>query len=243
MVVLRPTPKGSIIDVRTHPAHSCCGSSARPCRQSRGSGSSPDLEPRTVTERLSTVKRILGAVVAAAVLVPALASCRPDESPRADPVSATPSHPAGGVSSRTVPSGQRALTDREVALAVSASVEEAASAGASVESATAFGRRGSVTVRESNTGRPCSSGRRLEVELIGSFPHTVTTGSAVRVGAPASHGPAAGTDGARASDSLVVAMVLTVDSISGDVCLIGVQTAEGGEAPQPRPGASVLDLG
>lgn len=66
---------------------------------------------------------------------------------------------------------------------------------------------GKGKVAQSNTGHPCTSGRLLHVQLVGSFPHIVTTGG---VG----------------GDSTVRTVLITADAGSGEVCEIGVRTVE-----------------
>ncbi|WP_248581251.1 hypothetical protein [Nocardioides sp. InS609-2] len=95
--------------------------------------------------------------------------------------------------------------------------------GASVSNASAIAQSGKVA--DSNTGQPCTSGRVLQIKLIGNFPHTVTTGHPVPPGSPA-------------PDSTVRAMIITADAKSGRACLIGVQTGENGEV-KPLPGAMI----
>lgn len=81
---------------------------------------------------------------------------------------------------------------------------------------------------DSNTGHPCTSGRLLHIKLIGSFPHTVTTGHPVTPRKPP-------------PDFTVRAAIITADARTGLACLIGVQTRENGE-PKPEPNATVLDI-
>lgn len=84
------------------------------------------------------------------------------------------------------------------------------------------------TVQNSNTGHPCTSGRELQITLIGDFPRSVTTGHPVPPGSPA-------------PDFTVRTMTITADAVSGLACLIGVQTAESGE-PRPSPGSTILSV-
>ena len=125
------------------------------------------------------------------------------------------------------PLARGALSHDEVDRAVAVARDEISDAGASVYSATAISQSGRVLA--SNTGKPCTSGRLLKVKLIGSFPHTVTTGHLVRAGEPI-------------PDFTVRAMIITADAWSGEPCLITVQTAEAGE-PKPLADATALDLG
>jgi hypothetical protein len=83
-------------------------------------------------------------------------------------------------------------------------------------------------IEDSNTGHPCTSGRELQIKLIGDFPHAVTTGHPVKPGSP----PPAFT---------IRAMTTTADAESGLACLIGVQTAETGN-PEPEPGSTELSV-
>jgi hypothetical protein len=157
------------------------------------------------------MKRLLAALL----LLPLLAACSSDRSSDSTPGSPDARHGADG-----------SLSEAEEATAVEVAREVVADQGASVSSASAIAR--SRTVASSNTGHPCTSGRVLEIKLIGDFPHTVTTGHAVRDGEPA-------------PDFTVRAMLVTADARSGRACLIGVQTAENGE-PQPLPDATILQV-
>ena len=98
--------------------------------------------------------------------------------------------------------------------------------GASVSSASVIARPGRV--KDSNTGHPCTSGRELQIKLIGKFPHTLTTGHPVFPGSPT-------------PDFTVRAMIITADAESGRACLIGVQTGENGEV-KPLSGATMLSV-
>lgn len=95
-----------------------------------------------------------------------------------------------------------------------------------MSSASVIARPGKV--KDSNTGHPCTSGRLLQIKLIGKFPHVVTTGHSVPPGSPA-------------PDFTVRAMIVTADAESGLACLIGVQTAENGE-PKPLAGGTRLSV-
>jgi hypothetical protein len=125
-------------------------------------------------------------------------------------------------------SSQRAATISagELAKAVALARQEIYSQHATISSATVTA--GSAKVLESNTGHPCKSGRVLNIKLIGSFPHIVTTGLVHRPDEPP-------------SDFTVRAMLITTDARSGLACLIGVQTDQGGQ-PEPEPNAAVLDI-
>jgi hypothetical protein len=118
------------------------------------------------------------------------------------------------------------LSDGDIATAVAIAHDVIADQGATVTSATVISRLG--TLRQSNTGHPCTSGRELRIKLIGDFPHTVTTGHPVD-------------PGEQVADFTVRAVLITADPATGLACLIGVQTAENGE-PRPAPGATTLSL-
>lgn len=135
------------------------------------------------------------------------------------------------VAMRPAPSGgnstaDEALTNGELAKAAAVARQKVASEDATITSATVTVRRGTVT--DSNTGTSCTSGRLLNIKLIGSFPHIGTTGHPVSPGEPS-------------PDFTVGAVLITADARSGKACLIGVQTREHGE-PQPEPNATVLDI-
>ncbi|MEP9365271.1 hypothetical protein ABLE68_20060 [Nocardioides sp. CN2-186] len=148
-------------------------------------------------------------LLAALVLVSFLASCSSDDTP-----------PAGADGRET------SLTQEEVAKAEAVAREVIADQGASVSSASVIARSGKI--KESNTGHACTSGRELQITLIGEFPHTVTTGHVVPPGSPA-------------PDITVRAMGITVDAHSGRACLIGVQTGENGDIT-PVPGSTTLSV-
>jgi hypothetical protein len=118
------------------------------------------------------------------------------------------------------------LSHDELTKAEAVARQTIASQGASVSSATVIERRGKV--RDSNTGHRCTSGRELQIKLIGKFPHTVTTGHAVSPGSPD-------------PDFTVRAMLITADADSGLACLIGVQTGENG-GPNPLAGGMTLPV-
>lgn len=65
-------------------------------------------------------------------------------------------------------------------------------------------------VVDSNIGEPCTSGRLLNIKLIGHFPHIVISPHPLILGNP---GPA----------STVTAVSLTADAKSGRLCLMGAQ--------------------
>lgn len=109
-----------------------------------------------------------------------------------------------------------ALTDREYAFARDLVRREIRRNDDVLTSATVTASYGTVT--DSNVGYPCMSGRLLHIKLIGDFPHTVTTGHAVKPGDPM-------------PDFTVHAVDLTADAKTGRVCLVSVQT--GKVAPEP----------
>lgn len=137
--------------------------------------------------------------------------------------------PPQGAAANHQPASQRAdnsLSASELAKAVALARHEVHSQQATISSATVT--VGSGKVLDANTGHPCTSGRLLNIKLIGSFPHTVTTGNPVR--------PGEGTP-----DFTVRAVLLTADARSGVACLIGVQTGERGQ-PTPEANATLLDI-
>src|SRR5258708_13213931 len=138
--------------------------------------------------------------LAALVLLPLLASCSLHETLHTTPEAhATPK--ARGTS----------LSPDEVTKAETIARSVIADQGASVSSASVLARSGRV--KDSNTGHPCTSGRELQIKLIGKFPHTVTTGHAVPPASPTPPFP-------------LRAMIITADAAPGRACLIGVQTGE-----------------
>lgn len=150
------------------------------------------------------MKRVLVSLVLLALLV----ACSSAEAPQASPNASEPS-----------------LTQDEVAKAVAIAKQVIADQSATVSSASAIARAG--TTEDTNTGYPCTSGRELQIKLIGTFPHTVTTGG--------------GPTGSPASESTVRAMIITADAASGRACLIRVQTGDG--AKEPLPGGTTLSVG
>ena len=159
-----------------------------------------------MAHRQMPVRRPLAAVA----LLPLLAACSAAQSPHTTPEGAGSS-----------------LSQDEVAKAEAVARDVIADQGASVTSASVIARPG--TVKDSNTGHPCTSGSELQIKLIGDFPHTVTTGHPVKPGSPP-------------PDFTVRAMIIAADAESGRACLIGVQTAENGE-PKPLPGSTILSVG
>jgi hypothetical protein len=122
-------------------------------------------------------------------------------------------------------SSQRtSLTDREIAVAkrlVAAELEKAGD-GAVLNGAVASVSTERVT--QPNTGNSCDSNRLIVVRMRGTFPNMVTSG-----GPPASKGEAP-------ASAAVSGLLLTADSQSGLVCLLGVET---GDAESPP---SAVDL-
>lgn len=115
------------------------------------------------------------------------------------------------------------LTAQEYTFARALVRNEIRREGAVVTSATVTVSSGKVI--DSNIGEPCTSGRLLNIKLIGDFPHTVTTGHPVLPGDPT-------------PDFTVHADVLTADAKTGRPCLVGVQTGK----VAPDPGAESLPL-
>jgi hypothetical protein len=122
--------------------------------------------------------------------------------------------------------GGTSLSQHELAQAEAVARQAIANQEASVSSASVIERPGRV--KDSNTGHPCTSGRELQIKLIGTFPHIVTTGHPVM---PASPMP----------DFTVRAMIIAADAESGVPCLIGVQTGENG-GPHPLAGGTKLPV-
>ncbi|MFT4108007.1 hypothetical protein [Propionicimonas sp.] len=152
----------------------------------------------------SVLKRFLVSLV----LLPLLAACSSAGMPQAGPNA-----------------GEASLTQDEVTEAVALARQVIADQGATVSAASAIARAG--TTEDSNTGYPCTSGRELLIKVIGTFPHTVTTGAGGPTGSPA-------------SDSTVRAMIITADAASGRACLITAQTGDG--AAEPLPGGTTLSI-
>lgn len=153
---------------------------------------------------------VVKTVLAGLVLLPLLAACSLDQA-----------HDATSESRGT------SMSQDEVAKAEAVARRVIAEQGASVSSASVIARPGKVA--DSNTGHPCTSGRELQIKLIGKFPHTVTTGHPVP-------------PGTATPDFTVRAMIITADAESGRACLIGVQTGENGEV-EPLPGATMFSVG
>lgn len=81
------------------------------------------------------------------------------------------------------------------------------------------------TVRDSNTGHPCTSGHLIRVELVGSFPGIAVSPPAVSPGQPP-------------PDTTVSADLLDVDPVLGQTCLEGVLTGH----VELLPHATMLDV-
>jgi hypothetical protein len=145
-------------------------------------------------------------IVAAFLFVALLAACSSGQT--------TDAAPTGGGTS---------LSRGDIANAEAIARKAIAGQGASVSSATVIERSGQV--KDSNTGHPCTSGRELQIKLIGEF-HGVTTGHPVPPGSPT-------------PDFTVRAMVITADVESGLPCLISAQTGEDG-GPKPLAGGTQL---
>jgi hypothetical protein len=163
------------------------------------------VEPWGVARRQSVVKPIQALLVLLLLLV----ACSSVKTPDATP-----------------PSRGESLSRNEVARAEVIARQAIADQGASVSSASVIERMGNVEY--SNTGHPCTSGRELQIKLIGKFPHTETTGHTW----PSGSSP---------PDFTIRAMIITADSQSGRTCLIEAQTAENGAA-QPLPGGLTLPV-
>lgn len=116
------------------------------------------------------------------------------------------------------------LSDSEVAEALAVAQREIADKEATVSNVSAIARSGRI--ENSNIGHPCTSGRLLQIKLLGKFPHIVTTGHPVK---------AVDTQ----PDFTVRAVIITADAETGHACLIRVQTAENGDV-RPIPGATIL---
>ena len=116
-----------------------------------------------------------------------------------------------------------ALTDKEYAFARDLARSEIRKESAVLISATVTVGYGKVF--DLNIGYPCTSGRLLQIKLIGDFPHTVTTGLPMIPGAPT-------------PDFTVHAVNLTADAKTGRPCLISVQTGE----VAPASGAESLPI-
>ena len=114
------------------------------------------------------------------------------------------------------------LTRAQYDAAVNLARHEVETQDAEVTLATAVLKHNAGRNAPSNTGHPCTGDEVLKVRLIGTFPHTVTTGT-----------PGGGS-------TTVTEMDIKADPATGDACLIGVGT---GKDARPQPGATVLQLG
>jgi hypothetical protein len=119
------------------------------------------------------------------------------------------------------PADTGALTEKQYETAVNVARHEVENQDAEVTSATAILKHNAGRNAPSNTGLRCTSDQVLRIRLIGSFPHTTTTGT-----------PGGG-------DTTVTELDIKADAVTGDACLIGVGTSE---HPEPESGATVLQL-
>lgn len=108
------------------------------------------------------------------------------------------------------------LSAHEFAVATRVARLEADREARTITSATATATPG--TLRASNTGHPCTSGRLLQIKLLGTFRTAVL--------------PPPG------RNDTVTEMDLTADPVSGEACLISVRT----DAIMPDADATVLDV-
>jgi len=108
---------------------------------------------------------------------------------------------------------------RSIAKATAAKQEDA-----HIKSVSVLVHPGRVSKSESNFGRACSSGRLIDVKLIGDFPHLVTTGHPVQ---PGEH-----------VDFTVHAVAVTADARTGEICLQGVQAGK----VAPDAGATEISI-
>lgn len=116
-----------------------------------------------------------------------------------------------------------ALTDKEYASARELVQSEIRKESAVLISATVTVGYGKVF--DSNIGYPCTSGRLLQIKLIGDFPHIVIS-------------PHPKQPGETTLDLNVHAVNLTADAKTGRPCLISVQTGE----VAPASGAESLPI-
>jgi hypothetical protein len=114
------------------------------------------------------------------------------------------------------------LTRQQYAAAVNVARHEVETQDARLTSATAVLRHNAGRNAPSNTGRRCTGDQVLKIRLIGTFPHTVTTGT-----------PGGG------GSTTVTEMDIKADPETGVACLIGVATSK---HPEPEPGATELQL-
>jgi hypothetical protein len=142
------------------------------------------------------------ALIVVAALGMALAACSIDSDERADP-----------------DTGE--LTQQQYDVAVNVARHEVENQDAEVTSATVVLKHNAGPNARSNTGNRCTGDQVLKIRLIGTFPHTVTTGT-----------PGGG-------GATVTEMDIKADPDSGDACLIGVGTSP---HPEPGTGATVLQL-
>ena len=116
------------------------------------------------------------------------------------------------------------LTRQQYDAAVNVALHEVDNQDARITSATAVLKRNAGKNAPSNTGHRCTGDQVLKVRLIGTFPHTVTSG---------------GPPGGDPNGGRVTQMDIKADPATGEACLIGVGTSP---TPAPEPGATVLQL-
>jgi hypothetical protein len=116
------------------------------------------------------------------------------------------------------------LTQQQYETAVNVARHEVENQDAEVTSATAILKRNAGKNAPSNTGQKCTSDRVFRIRLIGTFPHTDTSG---------------GPPGGDPNGGKVTEMDIKADAVTGDACLIGVGTSK---HPKPEAGATVLQL-
>jgi hypothetical protein len=113
------------------------------------------------------------------------------------------------------------LTRQQYDAAVNVARHEVETQDARVTSATAVLKHNAGRHAPSNTGHRCTGDQVLKIRLIGTFPHTVTTGT-----------PGGGS-------TTVTEMDIKADPGTGVACLIGVGTSK---HPEPEQGATELQL-
>lgn len=168
---------------------------------------STGVEPSSMAHRQTDLKSIIAALAA----LPLLAACSSTQTP-----------PAARERSKT------SLSQNDISVAEAVARQAIADERASVSSASVSVRPGRVL--GGNTGHPCTSGRELQIRLIGKFPLTMTTGPEFSRGSPSP------------DSTTVQAVNITADAESGNACLVSVQTGEFGEA-KALPGGVTLSVG
>jgi len=116
------------------------------------------------------------------------------------------------------------LTRQQYDAAVNVALHEVDNQDARITSATAVLKRNAGKKAPSNTGHRCTGDQVLKIRLIGTFPHTDTSG---------------GPPGGDPNGGRVTEMDIKADPASGDACLISVSTTTN---PAPEPGGTVLQL-